>query len=62
VDAHRRLAYVPGEASLRPSLTGAEKVRSYSKGNRQKVIAGLGLTGAVVGLTGAVVRNAIQSS
>src|SRR6266566_157501 len=71
--AHRRLAYVGGETSLWPSLTGAEtlhllgrvqgradpayrdelierfaldpskKVRSYSKGNRQKVglIAGL---------------------
>jgi ABC-2 type transport system ATP-binding protein len=68
VDAHRRLAYVPGEASLWPSLTGAEtlhllgrvqgrvdtayrdelierfaldpsrKIRSYSKGNRQKVL------------------------
>ncbi len=64
---HRRLAYVPGEANLWPSLTGREtlallgrihgrvdagyrdqliqrfdfdpskKVRSYSKGNRQKV-------------------------
>ena len=71
--AHRRVAYVPGEASLWPSLTGEEtlhllgrvqgrvdpayrdelierfafdpskKVRSYSKGNRQKLslIAGL---------------------
>jgi ABC-2 type transport system ATP-binding protein len=71
--AHRRLAYVGGETSLWPSLTGAEtlhllgrvqgradpayrdelierfaldpskKVRSYSKGNRQKLalIAGL---------------------
>lgn len=68
VEAHRRLAYVPGEASLWPSLTGAEtlhllgrvqgrvdtayrdelierfaldpsrKIRSYSKGNRQKVL------------------------
>jgi ABC-2 type transport system ATP-binding protein len=68
VEAHRRLAYVPGEANLWPSLTGAEtlhllgrvqghvdtaygdqlverfaldpsrKVRTYSKGNRQKVI------------------------
>lgn len=68
VEAHRRLAYVAGEASLWPSLTGAEtlhllaqvqgqvdvtyrdelierfaldpskKVRTYSKGNRQKVI------------------------
>ena len=68
VAAHRRLAYVPGEASLWPALTGAEtlhllgrvqghtdvayrdelierfaldpskKVRSYSKGNRQKLI------------------------
>ena len=65
---HRRLAYVPGEANLWPSLTGAEtlhllgrvqgrvdtayrddlvarfdfdpskKVRSYSKGNRQKLV------------------------
>ena len=68
VDAHRRLAYVAGEASLWPALTGAEtlhllgrvhgrvdlayrdelierfafdpsrKVRTYSKGNRQKLI------------------------
>ena len=68
VAAHRRLAYVPGEASLWPALTGEEtlhllgrvhghvdetykkelierfdldigkKVRSYSKGNRQKVL------------------------
>ncbi len=68
VEAHRRLAYVPGEASLWPSLTGAEtlhllgkvqgrvdasyrdelvgrfafdpskKVRTYSKGNRQKLL------------------------
>jgi len=68
VDAHRRLAYVAGEANLWPSLTGAEtlhllgrvqgqvdeayrqelvarfdldpskKVRTYSKGNRQKII------------------------
>jgi len=68
VEAHRRLAYVPGEANLWPSLTGAEtlhllgrvqgsvdeayrdelvkrfefdpskKVRTYSRGNRQKVI------------------------
>ena len=67
VAAHRRLAYVPGEAALWPSLTGAEtlhflgrvqgrvdldyqkelverflldpskKVRTYSKGNRQKM-------------------------
>ncbi len=66
-EVHRRLAYVPGEASLWPGLTGAEtlallgrvhgrvdesyreeliarfdfdptkKVRSYSKGNRQKL-------------------------
>src|SRR5919204_3446175 len=66
-DVHRRLAYVPGEASLWPGLTGREtlallgrvhgrlderyrdeliarfdfdpskKVRTYSKGNRQKV-------------------------
>ncbi|MDE3074930.1 MAG: ABC transporter ATP-binding protein, partial [Chloroflexota bacterium] len=65
--AHRRLAYVPGEANLWPSLTGGDtlallgrahgkvdpqyreelvqrfdldpskKVRSYSKGNRQKI-------------------------
>jgi ABC-2 type transport system ATP-binding protein len=68
VAAHRRLAYVPGEASLWPTLSGAEtlrllgrvhgtfdanyqseliqrfdfdptkKVRSLSKGNRQKLI------------------------
>lgn len=68
VAAHRRLAYVPGEANLWPSLTGEEtlrllgrvhgavdgayrealvsrfaldpskKVRTYSKGNRQKLI------------------------
>jgi ABC-2 type transport system ATP-binding protein len=68
VEAHRRLAYVAGEASLWPSLTGSEtlhllgrvqgrvdpayrdelvgrfdldpskKVRTYSKGNRQKLI------------------------
>jgi ABC-2 type transport system ATP-binding protein len=68
VQAHRRVAYVPGEASLWPSLTGEEtlhilgrvqgqldpayrdvlldrfefdpsrKVRTYSKGNRQKLI------------------------
>jgi len=68
VEAHRDLAYVAGEASLWPSLTGAEtlyllgqvqghvddayrdelitrfdldpskKVRTYSKGNRQKVV------------------------
>jgi ABC-2 type transport system ATP-binding protein len=68
VDVHRRVAYVSGEASLWPSLTGAEtlhllgrlqgkedagyrdqlierfeldpskKIRSYSRGNRQKVI------------------------
>lgn len=67
VEIHRRLAYVPGEAALWPSLTGAEtlhllaqvhgetdisyrdtlikrfqfepnkKVRTYSKGNRQKI-------------------------
>ena len=67
VEAHKRLAYVPGEATFWPSLTGAEtlhllgkvhgqtdlayqqelikrfqfdaskKVRTYSKGNRQKV-------------------------
>lgn len=67
VDAHKHLAYVPGEASLWPTLTGAEtlhllnkihgkvdkkyqeelikrfqfepnkKVRTYSKGNRQKI-------------------------
>jgi polyether ionophore transport system ATP-binding protein len=67
-DAHRRLAYVPGDANLWPRLTGAEtlhllgqvhgqvdtayrdelierfsldpsrKVRTYSKGNRQKVL------------------------
>jgi ABC-2 type transport system ATP-binding protein len=68
VEAHRRLAYVAGEANLWPSLTGTEtlhllgrvqgqvdatyrgeliarfdldpskKVRTYSKGNRQKLI------------------------
>jgi ABC-2 type transport system ATP-binding protein len=68
VQAHRKLSYVPGEATLWPGLTGAEtlhllgrvqgridpayrdqlidrfsldpskKVRSYSKGNRQKVV------------------------
>jgi len=68
IEAHRRLAYVPGEANLWPSLTGLEtlhllgrvqgrvdagyrdelvdrfdfdaskKVRTYSKGNRQKLI------------------------
>lgn len=68
VEAHRRVAYVPGEASLWPSLTGAEtlhllgkvhggfdvayrdllidrfafdpakKVRTYSTGNRQKLL------------------------
>ena len=73
VAAHRRLAYVPGEVSLWPSLTGAEtlhllgrvqgrldaayrdllierfeldpsrKIRSLSKGNRQKVILIAGL-------------------
>ena len=67
-EVHRRLAYVPGEANLWPSLTGAEtlqllgsvhgsidaayrdalierfdfdpskRVRTYSKGNRQKLI------------------------
>lgn len=73
VAVHRRIAYVPGEVSLWPSLTGAEtlhllgrvqggvdtvyrdlllerfefdpskKVRSYSKGNRQKLILIAGL-------------------
>jgi ABC-2 type transport system ATP-binding protein len=73
VQAHRRVAYVPGEATLWPSLTGAEtlhllgrvqgqvdvayrdmlverfdfdpsrKVRTYSKGNRQKLILIAGL-------------------
>src|SRR5580693_6156506 len=68
IEAHRRLAYVPGEASLWPSLTGFEtihllgrvqgrvdtayrdelidrfdldpskKVRTYSKGNKQKIL------------------------
>jgi len=68
VTAHRRVAYVPGEANLWPALTGAEtlhrlgrvqgrvdaayrdvlidrfefdptkRVRSYSKGNRQKLL------------------------
>jgi ABC-2 type transport system ATP-binding protein len=67
IKAHRRLAYVPGEATFWPNLTGAEtlhllgrvhgsideayqtklikrfefepdkKVRTYSKGNRQKI-------------------------
>lgn len=67
VEAHKRIAYVPAEAALWPSLTGAEtlhllgklhgqidvhyqtelikrfrfdtakKVRTYSKGNRQKI-------------------------
>jgi len=67
-DAHRRVAFVPGEANLWPGLTGAEtlhllgrvhgqvdtayrdelverfaldtskRVRTYSKGNRQKVL------------------------
>ena len=67
VDAHKRIAYIPGETALWPSLTGAEtlhllgrlhgtvdekyqaelikrfrfepnkKVRTYSKGNRQKI-------------------------
>lgn len=73
VEAHRRVAYVPGEASLWPSLTGAEtlhllgrvhggfdvayrdllidrfafdpakKVRTYSTGNRQKLLLIAGL-------------------
>jgi ABC-2 type transport system ATP-binding protein len=73
VEAHRRVAYVPGEVSLWPSLTGTEvlhllgsvqgrvdtayrdlllerfafdpskKVRTYSKGNRQKLILIAGL-------------------
>jgi ABC-2 type transport system ATP-binding protein len=73
VAAHRRVAYVPGEVSLWPSLTGEEtlhllgrvqgtvdaayrdrlvdrfeldvtrRVRSYSKGNRQKLILIAGL-------------------
>jgi ABC-2 type transport system ATP-binding protein len=73
VTAHRRVAYVPGEANLWPSLTGTEtlyllgqiqgtvdvayrdqliqrfeldpskKVRTYSKGNRQKLILIAGL-------------------
>lgn len=72
-DVHRRVAYVPGEATLWPSFTGREtlgllgrvhgridpayrdeliarfdfdpskKVRSYSKGNRQKLILIAGL-------------------
>jgi ABC-2 type transport system ATP-binding protein len=67
VEAHKRLAYIPGESALWPNLTGAEtlhllgqlhghidesyrdrlikrfdfepnkKVRTYSKGNRQKI-------------------------
>lgn len=73
VDVHRRVAFVGGEASLWPELTGAEtlhllgrvqgqtdeayrdelvarfdldpskKVRSYSRGNRQKVLLIAGL-------------------
>ncbi len=73
LDAHRHVAYVPGEANLWPSLTGAEtlhllgrvhgsvdeayrtellerfqldptrRVRTYSKGNRQKVLLVAGL-------------------
>jgi len=73
VEAHRRVAYVPGEANLWPALTGTEtlhllgrvqgrvdadyrdalierfqfdpskRVRSYSKGNRQKLILIAGL-------------------
>jgi len=75
VEAHRHIAYVPGEANLWPSLTGEEtlhllgrvqgrsdpayrdvlverfefdpskKVRTYSKGNRQKLILIAGLMG-----------------
>ena len=75
VEAHRSLAYVAGEASLWPSLTGAEtlhllgrvqggvdteyrdllierfelepskKVRTYSRGNRQKVVVIAALMG-----------------
>src|SRR6516165_9526462 len=51
VPLHRRLAYVPGDVTLWPSLTGGEiidllgrfeldptkKARAYSRGNRQKV-------------------------
>src|SRR5580693_5777824 len=46
VTLHRRLAYVPGDVTLWPGLTGGEiidqlgpakKARAYSKGNRQKV-------------------------
>lgn len=73
MEVHSRLAFVPGEANLWPSLTGAEtlhllgrvhgrtddayrdelidafdldpskKVRTYSKGNRQKVVLIAGL-------------------
>ncbi|HWW52435.1 MAG TPA: ABC transporter ATP-binding protein, partial [Acidimicrobiales bacterium] len=73
VRAHQRVAYVPGEANLWPSLTGGEtlhllgqvfgridpgyrdslverfqfdpskKVRTYSKGNRQKLVLIAGL-------------------
>ena len=73
VEAHRHVAYVPGEANLWPSLTGLEtlhllgqvqghvhdsyrdelirrfrfevdrKVRTYSKGNRQKLLLIAGL-------------------
>ena len=75
VRAHRRIAYVPGEANLWPSLTGTEtlhllgriqgraderyrdllidrfefdpskKVRTYSKGNKQKLLLIAGLMG-----------------
>jgi polyether ionophore transport system ATP-binding protein len=75
VEAHRHVAYVPGEANLWPSLTGEEtlhllgrvqgradpdyrqvlidrfqfdpskKVRTYSKGNKQKLILIAGLMG-----------------
>ena len=73
VELHREIAYVPGDVTLWPSLTGGEtidllarmrggidaarraelierfdldprkKARTYSKGNRQKVVADLGV-------------------
>jgi polyether ionophore transport system ATP-binding protein len=50
VDAHRRLAYVPGEASLWPSLTGAETLHLLGRtagrvdaGYRDELIERFGL-------------------
>ena len=40
VEAHRRLAYVPGEANLWPALTGAETLHVLGRGpgaSRRKV-------------------------